>query len=141
MLEYAITSATGWIMMVMLVATIAYPFLLRSGMLGAVQPFLTRMRLHYWLGYSIAGIVLVHLWIPMGAGLAGRVNVVGLDLATVALFLIIGQVLLGRQLSWPKLAARRRLRYWHFWIMIGIAVFVIGHVALNSGTIQMLILR
>jgi uncharacterized membrane protein len=139
MLAYEITSATGWIMMVLLVATIIYPFLLRSGLLGPVQPFLKRMRLHYWIGYSIAGILLVHLWIPMSAGLAGKVNSAGLELATVAMLLIFGQVWLGRQLSWPKLSTRRTLRRWHFWIMIGIAAFVLGHVALNSGTFQMLL--
>ena len=139
MLAYAITSATGWIMIVLLVATILYPFLLRSGALGPVQPFLKRMRFHYWLGYSIAGILLVHVWVPMSASLAGRTSALGLDLATVALFLIFGQVMLGRQLSWPKLSTRRVVRRWHFWIMTGIVAFALGHVALNSGTIQALI--
>jgi len=141
MLSYAITSATGWVMIVLLVATILYPFLLRSGVLGQVQPFLKLMRFHYWLGYSIAGILLVHVWVPMSAGLAGRTSALGLDLATVALFLIFGQVMLGRQLSWPKLSTRRVVRRWHFWVMIGIVVFALGHVALNSGTIQSLIGR
>ncbi|HLZ63727.1 MAG TPA: hypothetical protein VKR06_42905 [Ktedonosporobacter sp.] len=141
MLSYTITSATGWIMMVLLVAVIIYPFLLRSGLLGPVQPFLKRMRLHYWLGYSIAGIMLVHLWIPMSAGLAGRVNAIGLDLATVAMLLVFAQVVLGRNLSWPKLTTRRVVRRWHFWVMIGIVAFVLGHIALNSGTLQMLIIR
>ena len=141
MLAYSITSATGWVMMVLLIATILYPFLLRSGLLGPVQPFLKRMRFHYWLGYSIAGIVLVHVWIPMSAGLAGRVNAAGLYLATIALFLIFVQVSLGRRLSWPKLSVRRTVRRWHFWVMAGIVVFVLGHIALNSGSIQMLLLR
>ncbi len=106
-------------MIVLLVATIIYPFLLHSGILGPVQPFLKRMRFHYWLGYSIAGIVLIHFWVPMSAGLAGRTNALGLDLATVALFLIFRQVMLGRQLRWPKLSKRRVVRRWHFWVMIG----------------------
>jgi hypothetical protein len=108
--SYTITSATGWIMMILLVATIIYPFLLRSGLLGPVQPFLKRMRLHYWLGYSITGLMLVHLWIPMSAGLAGKVNAIGLDLATVAMFLVFAQVALGSQLSRPKLSVRRVVR-------------------------------
>lgn len=140
MLSYEITSATGWLLMVLLVATIIYPFLLRSGMLGPVQPFLKRMRLHYWLGYSIAGIVLVHLWIPMSAGLAGRVNAIGLYLASIALLLIFVQVSLGRRLSWPKLARRRVVRRWHFWVMLVVVAFVLGHIALNSGTVQMLLI-
>jgi hypothetical protein len=134
-----VTSATGWILMALLIVTIIYPFLLRSGLLGPVQPFLKRMRFHYWLGYSIAGIMLVHLWIPMSAGLAGKVNAAGLYLATVAMFLIFVQVSLGRRLSWPKLSARRVVRRWHFWVMVGIVVFVLGHIALNSATVQMLL--
>jgi hypothetical protein len=141
MLAYSITSATGWILMVLLLATIVYPFLLRSGLLGPVQPFLKRMRFHYWLGYSIAGIVLIHLWIPMSAGLAGRVNAAGLYLATVALILIFVQVTLGRRLSWPKLSMRRVVRRWHFWVMMSIVAFVLGHIALDSGTVQMLFIR
>jgi hypothetical protein len=141
MLAYSITSATGWLLMVLLLATVVYPFLLRSGLLGPVQPFLRRMRLHYWLGYSIAAIVLVHLWISMSARLAGRVNATGLYLGTVALILIFVQVSLGRRLSWPKLSARRMLRRWHFWVMIGLVLFVLGHVALDSGTLQVLLLR
>jgi len=50
-------------------------------------------------------------------------------------------VMLGRQLRWPKLSKRRVVRRWHFWVMIGIVAFVLGHVALNSGTIQSLIGR
>ena len=141
MVSYAITSTTGWVMIVLLVATILYPFLLRSGMLGPVQPFLKRMRFHAWLGYSLAGFLLVHVVASMSAGLANRTSALGLDLATVALLLIVGQVLLGRQLSWPKLSMRRVVRRRHFWVMIGIVAFVLGHVALDSGTIQALIRR
>jgi len=141
MLSYAITSVTGWVMIVLLVATILYPFLLRNGILGPVQPFLKRMRFHYWLGYSIAGILSVHVLVPMSASLVGRTSALGLGLATVALLLIVGQVMLGRQLSWPKLSMRRVVRRWHFWVMIGIVAYVLGHVALNSGTIQGLIGR
>lgn len=141
MLSYAITSATGWVMIVLLVATILYPFLLRSGMLGPVQPFLKRMRFHYWLGYSPASFLLVHVVASMSDGLANRTSALGLDLATGALLLIVGQVMLGRQLSWPKLSMRRVARRWHFWVMIGIVAFVLGHLALNSGTIQALIGR
>jgi hypothetical protein len=83
MLAYSITSVTGWVLMILLIATILYPFLLRRGFLGPVQPFLKRMRFHYWLGYSIAAIVMIHLWIPMSAGLAGKVNAAGLYLTIV----------------------------------------------------------
>ena len=141
MLAYSITSVTGWVLMILLIATILYPFLLRRGLLGPVQPFLKRMRFHYWLGYSIAAIVMVHLWIPMSAGLAGKVNAAGLYLATAALILIFVQISLGRRLSWPKLSARRFVRRWHFWVMVGIMVFVLGHIVLNSTAIKIIFIR
>lgn len=141
MLSYYVTSATGWLMIVLLIVIIAYPFLLRSGLLGPVQPFLQRMRFHYWLGYSTAALVIIHAWIPMSSRLAGAVNPLGLDLATVALMLVFVQVMLGRSLSWPRLSARRLVRRWHFWVMIGIVSFVLAHIALNSPTIQLLVIR
>ena len=127
--------------MVFLLVTILYPFLLRLGILGPVQPFLKRMRFHYWLGYSIAGIVLVHAWVPMSAGMAGMVNAPGLYLATLALFLIFIQVSIGRNLTQPKLALRRLVRRWHLWVMIGLVAAVLGHVVLDSPMTQFLITR
>ncbi len=135
MLLSTISSVTGWGLLVLLVATVAYPFVLRAGLLGPVQPFLKRMRLHYWLGYSIAGITLVHAWIAMSAGQIGRLNSTGLYLATLALLLLFVQVSLGRRLSFPKLPIRRVIRRWHFWVMIGIVTFIVGHILLNGGVI------
>ena len=141
LLPYIVTSITGWLMMMLLIITIVYPFLLRKGVLGPVQPFLKRMRFHYWLGYSIAAIVLVHTLIPMSMGLAKGADAVGLDLATVAFLLTFVQVFVGRQLSWPKLSLRRVVRRWHFLVMIALVIFILGHIALNSGTLQMLLAR
>ena len=141
MQAYYVTSISGWVILGLLFATILYPFLLRSGFLGPVQPFLQRMRLHYWLGYSIAALVLIHAWIPMSERLAGSVNPLGLYLGTGALLLIFAQVALGRQLSWPKLSLRRVVRRWHFWVMVGLVAFVVGHIVLDSATIQGFIAR
>jgi len=116
MIDYAITSATGWIMMILLVAIIAYPFLLRAGILGPIQPFLKRMRVHYWMGYSLGAALLLHIWFSMSGGTALVVNAVGLYLATVAMFLV-----------------------WHFWFMVGLVAFILAHVALNSALVQTLL--
>lgn len=141
MRAYAITSSTGWVMMVLLVAIIAYPFLLRAGFLGPIQPFLERMRLHYWSGYTIGCVLLVHLWFSMSGGLALAVNTLGLYLATVAMFLVGVQIVLGRRLSWPRLPKRRFVRRWHLWIMFGLVAFIIGHVLLDSAMFQILLAR
>lgn len=141
MLAYAITSGTGWFMMVLLLAIILYPFLLRAGFLGSIQPFLKRMRLHYWMGYTLGGVLLVHIWVSMSGDLAAAVNALGLYLATIAMFLVIGQIAMGQQLSSPKLSGRRVMRRGHFWTMLALVSFVLAHVALNSGTLQLLLTR
>ncbi|HZO72314.1 MAG TPA: hypothetical protein VFB60_08930 [Ktedonobacteraceae bacterium] len=140
MLDFVITSATGWAMMVLLVAVIAYPFLLRAGLLGPVQPFLPRMRVHSWLAYGLGGTLLVHLWFSMSGGIALVVNGLGLYLATGALFLGGVQIWLGRLLNWPKLANRRQVRRWHFWAMFALVTLILAHVTLDSELIQALFL-
>ena len=132
MLDSIITSATGWLMMTLLVAIIPYPFLLRAGFLGPVQPFLRRMRLHSWMGYTLGITMLVHLWFSMSGGIALMVNAVGLYLATVAMLLVGAQIWVGRNLSWPKLAQRKRVRFWHFWLMVGLVAFILAHLVLDS---------
>lgn len=140
MIDLAITSATGWLMIVLLAVLIAFPFLLRAGLLGTIQPFLVRMRPHYWMGYTLGGALLIHLWFSMSGGLALIVNAVGLYLATIALVLVGAQIWLGRKLSWPRLVQRRQIRRWHFWVMIGLVILILAHVALDSALIQTLLL-
>ncbi len=139
MIDYAITSATGWMMMILLVAIISYPFLLRAGILGPIQPFLRRMRVHYWMGYSLGTALLLHIWFSMSGGTALIVNAVGLYLATVAMFLVGAQIWLGRNLSEPKFQQRRLVRRWHFWFMVGLVAFILAHVTLDSTLVQTLL--
>jgi hypothetical protein len=138
-IDDTITNVTGWLMIVLLAAIIAYPFLLRAGLLGPVQPFLGRMRVHAWMAYSFGIMLLVHLWFSMSGGLALVVNALGLYLATVAMLLAGLQIWLGRRLSWPKLAQRRQVRRWHFWVMLGLVAFILAHVVLDSPLFQVLL--
>jgi hypothetical protein len=139
MLDDAITSVTGWGMMVLLAAVIAYLFLLRAGWLGPAQPFLRKMRVHAWMGYSLGMALLIHVWFSMSGGLALVVNVIGLSLATIALVLVGVQIWLGRCLIWPKETQRRLLRRWHFWVMCGLVALILAHVALDSALFQILL--
>ena len=140
------TSASGWILVVLTATTVALPFVLRrraySGALGLADahgvPYLRRMRPHYWLGFLIVGMTLAHAVAPMEAGFARSANALGLYLATGALFLLFGQVLLGLSLRRPDVSRRRDLRQWHFWVMVGIVTLGLGHIALNSPTLQVL---
>lgn len=137
MMAYEITSATGWLMLVLLVAIIAYPFLLRAGFLGLIQPFLGRMRPHYWISYIFVGTLGVHLLGSMSPALMAVVNSIGLYFATGALFFVVVQIWLGRQLTLPRRASRRRMRRWHFWTMLVLVGFILVHVMLDSSIVQM----
>jgi hypothetical protein len=137
MLSYEITSVTGWLMLVLLVAIIAYPFLLRAGFLGLIQPFLVRMRPHYGMSYIFAGTLGLHLLGSMSPALMAVVNGTGLYFATGALFFVAVQIWLGRQLTLPRRASRRRMRRWHFWTMLVLVGFILAHVMLDSPIFQM----
>lgn len=137
MISYEFTSATGWLMLVLLMAIAAYPFLLRVGLLGSRQPFLVRMRFHYWLGYIFAGTLGVHLLTSMSPALMAAVDSASLYAATAALILVVVQIWLGSQLTSPRLALRRLMRRWHFWTMLALAGFILVHVALASPLFQL----
>jgi hypothetical protein len=76
------TGVSGLLMVIALPLTVTLPYVLRRGPLarqGAAQgaavgakslSFLQRMRPHYWLGYGIAGLTLVHALVAMSGGLA-----------------------------------------------------------------------
>src|SRR5207237_926443 len=70
---------------------------------------LARMRPHFWLGYGILGLVLAHASVVMIGGAPGA-DVLALYLATGALFLIAGPLLLPRRLRDPAPSGRRHPR-------------------------------
>lgn len=139
-----IASASGWALVVMTAVTIAIPFLLYRQLraspwrlkLGKGRAFLQRMRPHYWLGYIIAAVTLVHVIVSMGAGLSFGLNVLGLLLASAAFFLLFAQVLLGRSLRKPGVPSRRALRRLHLILMIAIVVLGASHILLDSPTLR-----
>jgi hypothetical protein len=139
------TSASGWVLVVLLTATIALPYLIRSRLFALEDEshvsWRTRLRPPYWLGYVGAGIVLAHAWVPMRAGWALQSNATGLYLASGALLLLCVQIVLGLRLRQTRGKQRRRLRRAHFWIMATVLALTLGHIGLNSATVRMLTLN
>ena len=141
-----IASATGWLLVVMTAATVSVPFLLRRQFRGAQlrvklqkgRTFLKHMWPHYWLGYAIAAFTLVHAILALGSGAGAGVNILGLLLASAALFLVFFQVLLGLNLRNPRLPSRRALRRLHFILMVSIVVLGLSHILLDSPTLHSL---
>lgn len=135
-----LTSLSGWIQLPLFGALVLLPYLLRGKALRTAGvragPFLERMRPHYWIGFAVAGLTLLHAVVPMSSGLMRGANLTGLYLATGALFLVLIQVFLGFNLRNPKLPERRAVRRWHFWIMVAMASAGIVHIWLNSALLQ-----
>ncbi|HEX4605657.1 MAG TPA: hypothetical protein VH724_16775 [Candidatus Angelobacter sp.] len=137
-----ITSITGWVAFILIGWEIISPYLLRrnriSEWLGTVKfsagkSYLKRMWPHYWLGYLLVVLSVIHTVVPMKAagGLAGM-NATGLWLATVGLLFLLVQSIIGWQLQEPKLTGRGLIRSWHYWLMFGVVVLVGVHVWLNG---------
>lgn len=133
-----LTGVSGWVLVALLPVTIALPFLLRrdAHRTGDRRPIWQRLRRHYWLGYAIAALTVIHAAVSTGAGLALRANMTGVYLATGALLLVVTQVFLGLLLREPSLRRRVVVRRRHFWVMMGIVALVLGHIALNSGLVH-----
>jgi hypothetical protein len=80
-----ITSVTGWIGFVLIGLEVLFPYLLRRNrmsLLGSVEigagtPYLKRMWPHYWLGYLLLLLSLIHTVVPIQAGRLHGPNVLG----------------------------------------------------------------
>jgi hypothetical protein len=137
-----LTAATGWTLMALLAVTIRLPYRLRrpavfgtpDGTRQGVAPGARRrLRWHFWLGYGIAGLALLHGWISMTRPIVGRAHHGGLRLAVLALLLALLEVGLGLWLRRRLDGGRRRLlRRIHFWAMATLVALVVVHVALDS---------
>jgi hypothetical protein len=122
-----LSAVSGWVLLALLAVTIALPRLLRRRS-GA---FLRRMRPHFWAGFAVPVITLAHLAPSMTAPWIRTVNAAGLDLASLALVLILVQVVIGARLRQAR-TGRTGLRRAHLLTMVGITVLAGAHVALNA---------
>ena len=147
MQSFIFTSLTGWSLVVLTGISISLAFLFRRQLQDPKfrlrwekgRDFLKRMRPHYWLGYAIAGITLVHAALAISSGWAKGVNILGLMLASLGMFLVFAQVLLGRTLRRPHTPSRRQLRRLHLVLMFIIVTLGAFHIVLNSSTLHSLV--
>lgn len=137
-----ITSTSGFLILLLIVITLTLPYTLRRQMRAAgmqVSTVWQRMKTHYWIGYAILALTLLHMYVSMGSGMLRRTNTLGIDLAVLGLLMIFAQVALGMNLERAGGRRRRSLRKLHFALMLGIVSVILLHVALNGILLQALI--
>ena len=105
---------------------------LRTAANATSAPYLKRLWPHYWFGYLLLILGVIHTVVPMQAGHLRQWNLTGLWIAAVALLLMLLQGALGLWLQDSKLVRRALLRSWHYWLMFGIVLLVGVHVWLNG---------
>jgi hypothetical protein len=131
-----VTAATGWLLVGLLAATIAAPYLLRrlAGTAGNARG----LRPHFWLGFTVPALTMVHAWPAMSGGWISTTNTGGIYLATATFLLVIGQVMLGNALRTAR-TGRRWLRRLHLAVMVTLIAGTIGHVLLNGAVLPRLL--
>ena len=134
---FFVTSASGFFAFYLVVFSACLPYLvrrpkwIRPAPAGALQG----MGLHYCIGYLVFGVLMLHMLVSMMAGMARGTSLKGLNLATLALLLVMLQVMLGTTL----LAGGRKsrsLKALHLACMAGIVGLAVLHVALNSALVH-----
>jgi hypothetical protein len=138
MTAYTISIVAGRVAVVFCGFTILLPYVLRrnrvSQILGLGQqnaaPYLQRLWPHFWLGYLILAFSIVHAGTVMAA--MSRANQAGVWAATVALFLLMLEVMLGLFLKEIHASGRIFLRRLHFWNMATVVMLLAAHLWLNA---------
>jgi hypothetical protein len=130
---FLLTSVSGFFAAYLLLFTVCLPYLSRHSVTSAGQ--LQGMGLHYCVGYLIFGVLLLHMFVSMLAGMARGASLTGLNLATLALVLVMIQVMLGMTLMAGGRKSRP-LKALHLSLMLGIVALAVLHVALNSALLR-----
>jgi hypothetical protein len=138
----ALAESSGWLIALLTGVTVALPYLLRRGRTPAA--YLVRLRPHHWIGFTLAGLSLLHAGLAMSAGASpgGADWAVGIWVATGALLLVFGQVSLGLGLrGTPGLSGieRRRRRRLHLLTMLLLVAGGLTHVVLNGPLVRSLL--
>ncbi len=138
MTAYLIGGIAARVATVFCVVLIVMPYLLRrnwlSRGLGLAREngasYVRRLWPHFWVGYVVLGLTLVHVLTVMPAMV--RAQGTGIWAATVAFFLLLLEVVLGLSLKDEQCAMRRVMRRVHFWVMVGFVGGVGVHLWVNG---------
>jgi hypothetical protein len=138
----ALGELSGWVVAAMVALTIPLPYVLRGRLLapagwGGIS-YMVRLRPHYGIGYTIAGLGVLHAGLAMSSplpfGSGGYAT--GLWVATGAILLVIGQATVGHRLRSLRGEERLRLRRTHFRLMVLLVAGGLVHVLLNGAVFR-----
>jgi len=129
MLAYFVGSMAGRLATVLCAILIALPYGLRRRRAGS-SFYVRRLWPHFWTGYAVAALTVVHAGLVMGA--MGRANGFGIWASTVAFFLMVLEIVVGLSLREEQTLARKALRRLHFWVMTGFVASLGVHLLLNG---------
>jgi hypothetical protein len=90
------------------------------------------MGVHQFIGFTTLVIVILHMDASIRSGIMSRVDPMGLNLATIGLFVLLAQSTVGimlRQSDTDNLPLWRRV---HWSLMLAIVGLVAAHVYLNG---------
>ena len=135
-----IATTAGRVAILLVPALIGIPYL-ANGLPG-------RRRLHYWTGYAVVALSVLHTLATMYTPAIRHANATGLRLATVALLLLLVQGLVGIRLRQFRRASVTRsspspsregrgegsavtLLRLHYLLMYATVAAIVSHVALN----------
>lgn len=138
MFSYFLSVLAARVAAVLCLVMVLLPYALRgnrvSRKLGlapqSTSPYLRRLWPHFWVGYLIAGLTVLHVGLAMG--LMRRAEATGIWGATAALFMLIFEIVLGLSLKDPGLSRRRVLRRIHFWVMVSFIAALGIHLVFNG---------
>jgi hypothetical protein len=132
-----LAEASGWLIVALMAITVTLPYLLRGRILAVEGwsgvPYLHRLRPHFWIGYAIAGLGLLHAVFAMSSRVAwSGPFAIGIWIAAIAMALAFVQAMLGGEIRLLRAGQRVRQRRAHLRIALILAALGAAHLLLNG---------
>jgi hypothetical protein len=130
-----LTSISGFVALALIAVMALIPYSTRwinHLVSQVVVNFRRAMGVHQVIGFGMLAVVVLHMEAAAGAGMMSRVNAMGLDIATIGLFVLLAQAIVGimiRQCESQNVLLWKRV---HWCLMLGILTLVTAHVYLNG---------